>query len=233
VTEIEAAELSEPAWRRRAVSRRLDAARSRAEQRVQRYIDAAFGLIDEKGTTEFTIQEVIERSGQSLRGFYQYFDGKDELLLALLEESVLEAAEDLRAVVGGEPDPLTRLRRVLIRLHEWCDPADVPRVPSLHNRRPISEFALQLTLTHPVRVGAAMSPIVSMIVELLDDAVAAGEVTVRDTRHTAVLLQQTVMHTWLTNRLADPDMWLTAEETWEFCLHGLTPDGANTGRELA
>jgi hypothetical protein len=68
-----------------------------------------------------------------------------------------------------------------------------------------------------------MTPIVSMIVALLDDAVAAGEVTVRDARHTAVLLQQTVMHSWLTNRLADPDMWLTAEETWEFCLHGLTP----------
>src|SRR5262249_33208475 len=152
---------------------------------------------DEKGTTEFTIQEVIERSGQSLRGFYQYFDGKDELLLALLEESILEAAEDLRAVVDGDADPLGRLRKVLIRLHEWCDPADVPRVPSLHNRRPISEFALQLTLTHPARVGAAMAPIVSMIVELLEDAVAAGEVTVPDTRHAAVLLQQTVMHSWL------------------------------------
>jgi AcrR family transcriptional regulator len=223
VTEIEAAELSEPAWRRRAVSRRLDAARSRAEARVQRYIDAAFELIDEKGTTEFTIQEVIERSEQSLRGFYQYFDGKDELLLALLEESIIEAAEDLRRVIPDERDPLTRLRTTLIRLHEWCDPADVPRIRSQHNRRPISEFALQLALTHPVRVGAAMAPIVTMIVDLLDAAVAAGEIRVADTAHTAVLLQQTVMHSWLTNRLADPALWVTAEETWEFCLHGLTP----------
>jgi DNA-binding transcriptional regulator YbjK len=73
---------NEPAWRQRAVSRSLHAARSRAEQRVQRFLDAAFELIDEKGTTDFTIQEVIDRSKQSLRGFYQYFDGKDELLLA-------------------------------------------------------------------------------------------------------------------------------------------------------
>ena len=55
----------EPLWRQRAVSRSLNAARSRAEQRVQRFLDAAFELIDEKGTTEFTIQEVIDRSKTS------------------------------------------------------------------------------------------------------------------------------------------------------------------------
>src|SRR5215467_11909967 len=86
------------AWRERAVSRSLDAARSRAERRVQRFLDAAFELIDEKATTEFTIQEVIDRSGQSLRGFYQYFDGKTELLLALFEETIKEATDDLRSV---------------------------------------------------------------------------------------------------------------------------------------
>ena len=58
-------------WRQRALSRSLSAARTRAEQRVQRLLDAAFELIDEKGTSEFTIQEVVDRSKQSLRGFYQ------------------------------------------------------------------------------------------------------------------------------------------------------------------
>src|SRR4029077_11111195 len=89
-----------PAWRQRAVSRSLNAARSRAEKRVQRFLDAAFSLIDEKGSTDFTIQEVIDRSKQSLRGFYQYFDGKDELLLALFEETMGESADDIRAAVS-------------------------------------------------------------------------------------------------------------------------------------
>ncbi|HEX5095026.1 MAG TPA: TetR/AcrR family transcriptional regulator, partial [Acidimicrobiia bacterium] len=69
VTDAEAADEQQPAWRQRAVSKSLHAARSRAEQRAQRFIDAAFELIDEKGTTDFTIQEVIDRSKQSLRGF--------------------------------------------------------------------------------------------------------------------------------------------------------------------
>ena len=101
---------NEPEWRQRAVSRSLTAARSRAEQRIQRFLDAAFELIDEKGTTEFTIQEVIDRSKQSLRGFYQYFDGKDELLFALLEETIREALADLLEVTDGAADPLGRLR---------------------------------------------------------------------------------------------------------------------------
>ena len=111
MSEVETTEEgNEPAWRERAVSRSLNTARSRAEQRVQRFLDAAFALIDEKGTTEFTIQEVIDRSKQSLRGFYQYFEGKDELLLALFEETVREATEDLQSIVVTASDPLDGLR---------------------------------------------------------------------------------------------------------------------------
>ncbi|HEV3450456.1 MAG TPA: TetR/AcrR family transcriptional regulator [Acidimicrobiia bacterium] len=215
-------DVHEPAWRRRAVSRSLHAARSRAEQRVQRFLDAAFELIDEKGTTDFTIQEVIDRSKQSLRGFYQYFDGKDELILALFEDSVLESAADLRDVVATESDPLERLHAFTIRLHEWCEPADAPRKRGSHNRRPISEFSVQLALSHPARVKAAMEPISRMLLELVEDADAAKAIHVADPRRAAALVQQTVMYSWFGNRLIeDPRMWLTAEQAWEFCLHGL------------
>jgi len=109
MAEIEPIDTEEPLWRQRAVSRSLNAARSRAEQRVQRFLDAAFELIDEKGTTEFTIQEVVDRSKQSLRSFYEYFDGKDELVLALFEETIREADDDIRTAVEAESDPLDRL----------------------------------------------------------------------------------------------------------------------------
>jgi AcrR family transcriptional regulator len=215
-------EAQEPAWRQRAVSRSLHAARSRAEQRVQRFLDAAFELIDEKGTTDFTIQEVIDRSKQSLRGFYQYFHGKDELLLALFEDAVLESAVDLRDVVDAESDPIARLRAFTIRLHEWCEPTDAPRKRGSHNRRPISEFSVQLAVAHPERVKAALEPVSRMLLELVEEAAAAKAINVPDTRRAAALVQQTVMYSWFGNRLIqDPRMRITAEETWEFCLHGL------------
>src|SRR4029453_14134647 len=113
---------SGPGWRQRAVSKSLSAARSRAEQPLQTPLDAAFALMDERGTTQFTIQEVVDRSKQSLRGFYQYFDSKDELLFALLEETIRECPKDLRTALDSETKPLDRLRAFTIGLHEWCEP---------------------------------------------------------------------------------------------------------------
>jgi len=211
-----------PGWRQRAVSRSLSAARTRAEQRVQRLMDAAFGLIDEKGTTEFTIQEVVDRSKQSLRGFYQYFDGKDELLFALLEEIIRESLEDLCKAVESESKALERLRAFTICLHEWCEPLGKGRKRGAHNRVPISEFSLQLAVKNPERLAAVMAPISRMLVELLDAAVAADAVTLSDTRRAALLIQQTVMYSWLMNRLVqNPRIRVSSEDAWEFCLHGL------------
>jgi len=209
-------------WRQRAVSKSLSAARTRAEQRVQRLLDAAFALMDDKGTTEFTIQEVVDRSKQSLRGFYQYFDGKDELLFALLEECVRESLEDLREAVESETEPLERLRAFTIRLHEWCEPLGTRRKRGAHNRVPISEFSLQLALKDPERLAAVMAPISRILIELLDAAAAAGAIQVDDTRCAALLVQQTVMYGWLMNRLVqNPRSRVTAEDAWQFCLHGL------------
>ena len=199
---------NEPAWRQRAVSRSLNAARSRAEQRVQRFLDAAFELIDEKGTTEFTIQEVIDRSKQSLRGFYQYFDGKDELLLALFEETIRESTDDLRDVGRAGDRPA---RRACARSRSACtsgaSPSDSRASAGRTTAARSRSSRCSSRSTHPDRVKAAMAPISRMLLELVDAAVAAGAINVADTRRAAALMQQTVMYSWFGNRLVqDPRM---------------------------
>ena len=90
------------------------------------------------------------------------------------------------------------------------------------HRRPIMEFSVQLAVDHPEQVKAAMAPVSLIMVDLVTAAAAAGAIDVADTRRTAVLMQQTVMYSWFGNRLAEnPRMRVTAEATWEFCLHGL------------
>lgn len=218
-----AAAADEPAWRARAVSRSVDAARSRAEQRVQRFLDAAFDLIDENGSTEFTIQQVVDRSEQSLRSFYEYFDGKDELVLALFEETVREADDDIRTAVDAESEPLARLRAFVIRHYEWCDPSERPRRRGAHHRRAISEFSMHLATNHPDRVRAALAPGSRLLRELIHAAAETGAIRVSDPRHAAALVRQTVMYSWFGNRLVeDRRQRITGEETWEFCLHGLS-----------
>ena len=218
-----APDANEPAWRERAVSRSLNAARSRAEQRVQRFLDAAFELIDEKGTTEFTIQEVVERSKQSLRGFYEYFAGKDELVLALFEE-IDPRSRRRHPRRPSTPKP-TRSRGCAPTRSGSTSGATRSRRPASaarHNRRAISEFSMHLAANNSERIRAALAPLSHLLLELLDAAAAAGAIHVADTRRAAALVQQTVMNNWFGNRLVnDPKQRLTAEETWEFCLHGL------------
>ena len=181
-----------------------NAARSRAEQRVQRFLDAAFELIDEKGTTEFTIQEVIDRSKQSLRGFYEYFDGKDELVLALFEETVREAGADIRAAVDGRIGSA----RPTARLHDL--PARVVRprrgaAQARHPQPPARSRSSRCTWrsSHPERVRAALAPVSHLLRELVDAAAEAGVIHVDDARRAATLVQQTVMYSWFGNRLVE------------------------------
>src|SRR6202046_261213 len=122
MTEPESAVGAEPAKgdpsvsrRDLAVSRSLDSARARAESRFQRFLDAALELMNEgEPGRDFTVQEVVDRSGQSLRLFYQYFGGKHELLLALFEESVRTTTDHLRDYVADEKDALERLHRFVV-----------------------------------------------------------------------------------------------------------------------
>src|SRR5690349_10944398 len=119
----EAAADAQPTWRELAVARSLDPARARAESRVQRYIDAAFELLNSDSGGDFTVQEVVERSGQSLRGFYQYFAGKHELLLAVFEEAIRGTAEQLHDLVAQETTPLARLQTFVLQYYDMCRPA--------------------------------------------------------------------------------------------------------------
>jgi AcrR family transcriptional regulator len=93
----------EPAWKQRAVERSIKTAKLRAAQRVQRFLDAAQAIIIEKGSTDFTVQEVVDRSRQSLRSFYLQFDGKHELLLALFEDALSRSADQIRSNASKSP----------------------------------------------------------------------------------------------------------------------------------
>src|ERR1700733_7609458 len=159
----EGAETEAISVRALAVARPLDSARVRAESRVQRFLDAAMELLTEGSGKDFTVQEVVERSGQSLRSFYQYFSGKHELLLALFEETVRSTTEILRDKIADEDDALERLHRFVVEYYRVCrpapggDPVDwTPTSPML------VDFAQQLLTRHPAEAAQAFAPLVSL-----------------------------------------------------------------------
>ncbi|HUO49852.1 MAG TPA: TetR/AcrR family transcriptional regulator [Acidimicrobiales bacterium] len=213
-------------WREMAVARSLDSARTRAENRVQRFMAAAMELITTNEGKDFTVQEVVERSGQSLRSFYQHFDGKHELLLALFEESVVSTTAYLTERIGDEADPLERIHRFVVEYHAACRPPSPGRTPPKGVPPAMAEFAQQLLTQHPKEAARAFGPLVSMFRDLLEEATAAGVVRpgLPDRRVAGVVLEAVMFNVFsstiggASTRGDDRD---AAEELWDLLAHGI------------
>lgn len=208
----------EPAWKQRAVERSIRTAKVRAGQRVQRFLDAAQSIISEKGTTDFTVQEVVDRSRQSLRSFYLQFDGKHELLLALFEDALSKAADQIRTAAAAKSDPLDRLKVAVTMLFDVSQ-------PNTNNRQPLfTDFAPQLLISHPDEVKIAHAPLVTLFTELMEEAAAAGELHPGAIpRRLAAMTMQTVMFI-ATNSGGSAGEGarhaINGDEVWEFCSQG-------------
>ena len=207
----------EPAWKQRAVERSIKTAKLRAAQRVQRFLDAAQAIIIEKGSTDFTVQEVVDRSRQSLRSFYLQFDGKHELLLALFEDALSRSAEQIRAATSGQKDPLEALKVAVTLLFESSRPDPTAKRPLF------TDFAPRLLVSHPSEVNIAHAPLLALLTELMEAAAEAGELRAGiNPKRMAAMTMQTVM--FVSQHSGDAEDGtvhpITADEVWDFCSHG-------------
>jgi AcrR family transcriptional regulator len=211
----------EAVWRARAIERSTRAARQRAATRVQQFLNSARDIIIEKGSINFTVQEVVDRSRQSLRSFYQYFDGKHELLLALFEEEMEAAVTRIRAAtVDG--DPLERLETATRILFDLCSPDVLSEQPLFY------EFAQRLLLTHPDEVTRAYAPLFDYIASIVEEAGAADLLRPgRRRRQTAIILQSATTTAGRGGGVPQP---ITSAEMWEFVLHAICPDSVVAAR---
>jgi AcrR family transcriptional regulator len=211
----------EPAWKQRAVERSIKTAKLRAAQRVQRFLDAAQAIIIEKGSTDFTVQEVVDRSRQSLRSFYLQFDGKHELLLALFEDALSRSADQIRAATSGCSDPLERLKVAVQLLFEASRPDPTAKRPLF------TDFARRLLVSHPAEVKVAHAPLLALLTELMDEAAAAGQLRAEiKPRRVAAMTMQTVMFIAQSSGRADDATVhpIAADEVWDFCSRGFVSD---------
>jgi AcrR family transcriptional regulator len=208
----------EPAWKQRAVERSIKTAKLRAAQRVQRFLDAAQAIIIEKGSTDFTVQEVVDRSRQSLRSFYLQFDGKHELLLALFEDALSRSADQIRAATSSQKDPLERLKIAIELLFESSRPDPTAKRPLF------TDFAPRLLVSHPAEVKIAYTPLLALLTELIEEAADAGELRANiNPKRMAAMTMQTVTFVAQSGGGSDDATThpITADEVWDFCAHGL------------
>jgi AcrR family transcriptional regulator len=184
---------------------------------VERFLDAAQVIIAENGSTDFTVQQVVDRSRQSLRSFYQHFDGKHELLLALFEDAMSRAADQILAAASGQEAPLDRLKVAVQLLFELSRPDPTAQRPLF------TDFATQLLISHPAEVKAAYAPLLGLLTELMEQVGAADQLRAKtNPRRMAALTMETVIFIAQASGSIDGETVrpITADEAWDFCAKG-------------
>lgn len=103
---------SRPAWSARSRKRSLRAAEERSLRNSTALVTAARELLA-SGEAEFTVQQIADRAGLSLRTFYAYFETKDDLLLAVIEEVTSDGAGLALKRAERFDDPVDRVVAIL------------------------------------------------------------------------------------------------------------------------
>jgi AcrR family transcriptional regulator len=200
-----------PNWQRDSVDRSLRNAIDRARKRSDRFVDAAIELLSERDESDFSIQDVVERSSQSQRTFYTFFDSKDSLMLAVYETILRKTAMPiLQERCEGVDDPVERLRALLDAL------AEITQMPA-PLARGLSVLHLRLGETRSKDLALALEPLHEFIVELLGAVAKAGRLRDDLGLDTLAALLQELLLASTHSRVLSGGSRTSVDDLWAFC----------------
>ena len=129
---------------------RRDSNKIRCRQRILR---ASRQLFSAKGYEETTMDDVAERSEVSKATLYNYFPGKDSLLMGIAEAELEQIREMIEGELAEEPSALERLRRVLeaFVLDSMCYISLSRKISYLNSCEDSGMFATRLEMVRILR----------------------------------------------------------------------------------
>ena len=207
-------------WQRRVVGRSLRSATERSVDRGARLIRAAGVVLERSDGGDITVQDVADEAGQSLRTLYQYFESKDDLLLALFEESMRAYARLLEKAVDELDDPLERLAGAMLAALR------MPEVSDTGLNRGLVRLRLRLADSSPELVGRAQAAVVAVMRGLVVAAQEAGRIELEDADAATFMILSTNTAVITAQRVGNdagvpgPDRLAAVR----FCLGGLGAD---------
>jgi AcrR family transcriptional regulator len=212
-------------WEERSTNRVLEAGRDQILERSRKIVAAAYQLLDEEGLEGLTIRAVLTKTGLSRRAFYERFADKDELVLAVFEETIRLATSHYTTLLEPVSDPVERLKLIVTSIGLGRNSSETGNADRSHRRgAAMSREHLRLAESRPEDLQAALRPLVALIAQQLADGIKAGLVRDADPERLATLVYNliaTTMHTeFLAQENAQPDQTRRAQLTndiWEFC----------------
>jgi AcrR family transcriptional regulator len=193
--------------------------------RTQQIVEAAYELLAEEGLEGLTIRAVLKKTGLSRRAFYECFADKDDLVVAVFEQTIRLAAQSYGTQIEALSDPVERLRLIITSLVVGNSaPNGVDREYSDRRGAAMSREHLRLAESRPEDLQAALRPLLTLIAEQLSQGMKAGLIRNADAQRLATLvynLVSTTVHTELLGQKSVRDdrtrRAQLATDIWEFC----------------
>ena len=132
------------------------------EATEQRILEGARRVFSAQGIDDCSVQDILGEASVSRRTFYQYYRGKEGVLVALYDEHTEQMVQHMRRAVEGAEDPA---RKVMAGIEAYLD-RQVEGGPLL---RMLQERAPSDPQLAPLREQT-----LDRIVELLDEGVVAA-----------------------------------------------------------
>jgi TetR/AcrR family transcriptional regulator len=213
-----AAALPPKQWELRAAARMARGADTNGRDIANDIIAAAWDLVGKYEILDFTVKQVAERADVALQTLYRYFGSKDELLLAMLEESMHEAVVFLDA--PSEP-PVERLKQIVTRPILITYNEHEQRITRWRGRE-----RQRLLETFPDAVEAVYEPYRVLVADAIMAVCEAGDARTDDPDLDASLILhfvQTMAHAVHGGGLNElPEV--VAEHVWRMCWAGIGGD---------
>jgi AcrR family transcriptional regulator len=209
-------------WEERSVSRVLRSGRERVLARSRRFVRAAQEILAASGFEGLTVRAVLDRTSLSRRAFYERFDGIDDLILAVFEQTFRDGAASLRVDMAEIDDPLARLRFVIDTMLLGPGSGTSIRYATVMSRE-----HLRLAEARPDELKRALEPLTSLLAEQLAAGMERGVVRQGDPTQLATLVQHLVAATTHASLLSSGPETRAADSAaalWEFCLRAVRAD---------
>ncbi|GAA2486800.1 TetR/AcrR family transcriptional regulator [Streptomyces longisporus] len=152
----------------------------------QKILDAARPLIEGRGYTALGVAEICKAAGVPKGSFYYFFESKEALALAVVDEHWAAQQRDWARALGGDGEPLQRLRRLF-------EETEAGRLAAQQGCGTVSGCLfgnLTLELSNQAeavrgRLQEIFDAQVDMVEAVVAEARDRGEITATDTREAA------------------------------------------------
>lgn len=208
----------------------LSSAPEGERDRKQALIDAAYELLDQAGLEGLTIRAVLSRAGLARRAFYECFQGKDDLVLAVFDSSLRAAAVQFRDITATVHTPEAALRAIVTGI--VVGQLGYDNLGSNRRGAALSREHLRLAQSRPGELQSALQPLLNLIAGHVRTGIDAGCFRDADPQLQARLvynLVSTTVHTVLLAEEEGPSAAVAdrrereglAEAIWDFCRRGI------------